>query len=79
MWECGLNLSWGSALMWVAWAGAVTLVASGFRLDDANLGQAGLVCSALAASMTVIRDNAKTRRVVRSSVREAREEKLRGV
>jgi hypothetical protein len=69
MWEQGLSVSWGMVLMWFSWTSAWVGIVAGWYFDEETLGQAGLMCSALAAAVTVMRDNAKTRRVIRASTR----------
>lgn len=53
-----------------AWAGTVSLILAGWVLDSDHLGLLGLAGSALAAALTIIRDNVRTRRMVRACTRE---------
>lgn len=76
MWEQGLSLTWGTFVGWVAWLVAAALVALGWLTDEPSMGQTGILFCGIAASMTVIRDNVKTRSVVRAV---AREDKVRAI
>lgn len=76
MWEQGLSLAWGTVVMWAAWTISVGLVLVGWRIDEPSMGQTGIVFCAIGACLTVIRDNANTRRVVRAV---AREDKVRAI
>ena len=78
LFEHGLNVSWGVFVMWTA--GGLTFACLGFawRTDEPFLGQVGLACLIIAAALSVIQDNAKTRRVVRAVLRE-HQERVRSV
>lgn len=63
MWESGVSV--GCIVMYGLWAGAIVAVAAGWGLGVWEIGQAGIVFAALAAALTVIRDNQRTRRMLR--------------
>ena len=68
MWESGF--SFGVFFTTAAWVGAVLLVACDV-VGLAPVADLGLVCAAAAAALTVMRDNARTRKVVRLLARQA--------
>jgi len=62
MWEP--EVSSGGIMIAVTWTLAPTLIIVGWAIDVEALGQLGIVVSAAAASLTVIRDNQRTRRML---------------
>lgn len=65
-WDREVTFGTGSALAVLWWVAAVGLLATGWVLGRWELGMAGLMCSAMGVSLLIIRDNAKTRSVVRA-------------
>lgn len=65
MWEQGISV--GCALMYGLWGAAFVLIGTGGWFDESTLGQVGLALSALAAALTVMRDNQRTRRMLARS------------
>lgn len=59
-----------SAMVLLAWGTAVGLLATSGLTGIETLAAWGISCSGLGAALMVIRDNAKTRRVVRAVARE---------
>lgn len=51
------------------WGIALALVAVGWLIGHHSVGQVGMWFCGLAVALTVVRDNRKTRHVVRASVR----------
>jgi hypothetical protein len=62
VWESGVSV--GAMVMYGLWGVAFSLVGAGWMLEAAAVGQYGIVSSALAAAMTVMRDNQRTRRML---------------
>ena len=62
MWESGVSV--GCLVMWSLWIGAFGLIAAGW-IGGQELQNLGLALSALAAALTVMRDNQRTRRMLR--------------
>jgi hypothetical protein len=60
------EVSFGCLTTWLMWALAFGLIAFSLSGHDAAIGQLGLGLSAAAAAMTIIRDNQRTRRMVRT-------------
>lgn len=65
MWESGVSV--GCILMLGLWAVAFGMIGCSWALDMDGLGKIGLALSALAAALTVMRDNQRTRRMLRRS------------
>lgn len=65
MWESGFSISVGCLLMYVLWSAAIGFIGIGWLMHDAELQNVGLGLSALAAALTVMRDNQRTRRMLR--------------
>lgn len=61
----------GTAMVLVAWGTALGLLLASWLTDEWELGFAAVSCSGLGAALMVIRDNCRTRRVVRAVAREA--------
>lgn len=57
-------MSVGCLLMYGLWATVVGLIGAGWARHDLQLDAVGLALSALAAALTIIRDNARTRRML---------------
>lgn len=55
--------------MWGLWTVGIGLVSISAWADDSELGLVGIAVVIVAASLTVLRDNHRTRRVVRACVR----------
>jgi hypothetical protein len=64
MWESGFSVSIGCALMYGLWAAAIGMLAVGWILYVVEIQNVGLGLSALAAALTVMRDNQRTRRML---------------
>lgn len=64
-WESGVSMA--AVVMVTLWVGAFGIIATGWTLHMSSLGQMGLAISALAACLTIIRDNQRTRRMLRRS------------
>ena len=64
MWESGVSI--GCLLMYAVWGAAFGLIAAGW-IVGLELQNLGLALSALAAALTVMRDNQRTRRMLRRS------------
>lgn len=62
--------SWVSVLLVLTWSVTGALLISCILTDEWDLGFGALCCSALGAALLVIRDNCKTRRVIRAMARE---------
>jgi hypothetical protein len=65
MWESGFSISVGCMVMYGLWVAVVALIGVGWLAHDAGLQNVGLGLSALAAALTVMRDNQRTRRMLR--------------
>lgn len=65
VWESGV--SWGCAVAFGSWGIALALVAVGWFMDEPSAGQVGIWFCGVAASLTIIRDNRKTRHAVRAA------------
>lgn len=67
MWETDLSVtvSKGFLLMVATWAAAVGLVVLAWLLHEGLIGHLGLIVGGMAASLTVMRDNQRTRRMLR--------------
>lgn len=65
MWESGFSVSVGCVLMYGAWVAVVSLLGVGWLTQDPTVQNIGLGLSALAATLTVMRDNQRTRRMLR--------------
>ena len=63
MWES--SVSAGCLVMYVVWTAAFGLIVAGWLLGSLELQNLGLALSALAAALTVMRDNQRTRRMLR--------------
>lgn len=69
--ERDIRFGVGSVVVWSLWLVAVgILIGSRWVHDDGTVGRIGLAVSGLAAAMTVIRDNVKTRRAIRAVIRD---------
>lgn len=79
MFERCWNLSIGALVLGGAWLLSVAALALGLHLGHANLGQVALGMFGAAVALTVMAENAKTRKVVRAVNREADAERLRRV
>lgn len=77
LFEHGLNVSWGVVVIWLAGGLTIICLAAGWHLGEEYISQIGLAFLIVASSLTVIQDNAKTRRVVRASVREQEHDRMR--
>lgn len=67
MWE-PVEVAPGGILIAVGWIAAPTLVIASWVADVSALGQMGIVIAAAAATLTVIRDNQRTRRLLAKPV-----------
>lgn len=65
MWESGFSISVGCLLMYGLWSAVVGLIGMGWLTHDAEVQNVGLGLAALAAAFTVMRDNQRTRRMLR--------------
>jgi hypothetical protein len=65
MWESGFSVSVGCLLMYVLWSAVIGFIGIGWLAHDAEVQNIGLGLAALAASLTVMRDNQRTRRMLR--------------
>lgn len=65
MWESGFSISVGCMVMYLSWAAVVGLLVGGWVLGSPEAQNIGLGLAALAASLTVMRDNQRTRRMLR--------------
>lgn len=75
MLEREFNISPGAALAVLTWIAVVGLFAAGWLLGLEPLRELAVIAALVGSALTVLRDNAKTRRVVRAV---ARERQLRG-
>lgn len=67
MWDTEIRFcSWGTAAMLLSWAGAGGLLVAAWLTGQVGLGSAGLAFAVFGGALLVVRDNAKTRRVVRA-------------
>lgn len=64
MWESRVSLSTGCALMIGAWVLTFGFIGVGWSLNVIGLQAVGLALSALAAALTIMRDNQRTRRML---------------
>lgn len=65
------NFSLRVALVWAAWIAAIVGGILDWTLHIEAAGRSGVVCAGLACTLMVFGDNAKTRRAVRNSLRDA--------
>lgn len=63
-WDSGV--SFGCLTAWLLWGLAFALIGFSLMGADDDIGQLGLGVSAAAASVTICRDNQRTRRVIRA-------------
>lgn len=77
MWD--IEISFGTLTLTGAWMAAVALIGAGWWLGEPALGQLGIVSAAVGATLTVIRDNQRTRRVVRATHAQTRAADVRSL
>lgn len=65
------NFSIRCALVWAAWIGAAGGIALDWTLRLDPAGRLGVILTAVACTLMVFNDNAKTRRAIRGVLREA--------
>lgn len=70
MWDRDITFGLGSAAAFLAWIGGALCVAGAWCTERVELGAIGVFLAAAAAALTIMRDNAKTRRVIRALMRE---------
>lgn len=63
MWSTNVQL--GCLFMWVLWGAAVVAIGAGWWRDTPYLGHVGIVAAAGAGTLTIIKDNQRTRRMIR--------------
>lgn len=63
-WDSGV--SFGCLTTWLLWGFAFALIAATFLGTHPSIGLLGLGLSAAAASLTIVRDNQRTRRMMRA-------------
>lgn len=67
MWNKSVSV--GCVTMCAAWLAAFVLIAVGWATENVYVAHMGLGISALAASLTIVRDNQRTRAQIRAAGR----------
>lgn len=70
MWDRDITFGLDSLAACLAWIGGASCLAAAWTMDWAFLGWLGVFLAVIAAVLTVMHDNAKTRRVVRMILRD---------